>query len=403
MTPRHRLQPAKSGGPVKRAVVTAVLSALALTSVTITAAAVTLTNAEPQPDPPVAAAPPTATTTTADGGTTLAPPVEVAEVPIGIRDIALVKADGPLLADIPSQAVGAYQRAEAVLARADKSCHLDWTLIAAVGQVVSGHGSTAGSELAANGAMRPRYTGKPLTDDRDRRVPDSDAGRLDGDQRFDRPIGPMQLSPATWAVVGVDGDGDGKRNPNDVDDAALSVSVLLCSGDEDLRKRADRVSGVRRINNDRSFIETVLAVDRGYQAQESAALDVDPVVVPSQAPPVYVRTAGPTDPSTDLPTVPDPSSSFVAVDPVTWSPPPTPTPDPTVTPTPTPTPTDTPDACPTDETQAAEEPTDLPTATEPLEPVDTAETDPTDPSDSPTDAPTTAPTDVPTDPVCDDD
>ena len=44
----------------------------------------------------------------------------------------------------------------------------------------------------------------------------------------------MQFIPSTWSVVGVDGDGDGKRNPQDIDDAALATAVYLCSGDEDL-------------------------------------------------------------------------------------------------------------------------------------------------------------------------
>ena len=44
----------------------------------------------------------------------------------------------------------------------------------------------------------------------------------------------MQFIPSTWSVVGVDGDGDGKRDPQDIDDAALATAVYLCSGDEDL-------------------------------------------------------------------------------------------------------------------------------------------------------------------------
>ncbi|RHW27612.1 hypothetical protein D0Z08_08000 [Nocardioides immobilis] len=405
MTPRHRQQPEPAAGAVRRAAATSVLSALALTSITITAAAVTLANGEPRPAPPAAR-----TTTSADVGL-LDPPVEVGDVPAGVPDIALVAADGPVLEDIPTAALAAYQRAEVVLSEADEACHLDWTLIAAVAQVVTGHGSTAGSALDARGVMRPRYAGKPLTGDRDRRVPDSDAGRLDGDARFDRPVGPMQLSPATWAVVGVDGDGDGKRNPHDIDDAALSVSVLLCSGEGDLSKRAGRVDGVRRINDGRTFIETVLAVDRAYRMQLAAGSD-EPIVVPSQAPtylPTDLPTNFPTDLRTSLPEAPDPPETGPS-DPVTWTPEPpdptdTPTDEPTETPTETPTddpteePTDDPtdDPCLTDvpdETDPTDpsEPTDLPTATEPLEPLE--------PTDTATAEPTDDETDLPTDPGC---
>ena len=72
---------------------------------------------------------------------------------------------------------------------------------------------------------------------------DTDAGQYDNDTRFDRAVGPMQFIPSTWSVVGVDGDSDGTRNPQDIDDAALATAVYLCSGDDDLSPR--RASGPR--------------------------------------------------------------------------------------------------------------------------------------------------------------
>ncbi len=393
MTARHRKEPVRTGSAVRRAVVTSVLAAVALTSVTITAAAVTLTNATPRPDPP-AAAPESASTAPIDDPT-LAPPVEVEELPIGIPDIALVAADGPQLSEVPDAALAAYQRAAGVLGGADKQCHLGWTLVAAVGQVVTGHGTAGDSALDRKGVMRPKYAGKALRGRDGRRVPDSDAGRLDGDGRFDRPVGPLQLSPATWAVVGVDSDGDGKRNPHDIDDAALAVSVLLCSGAEDLRRRPGRVDAVRRINDDRSFIETVLAVDRAYRVQMSdpyGSYDVDTVQVPYDPPilptdlPIDARTGVPTD----LPTAPSPDPSPTATDPVTWVPTP---------PSPTPTKPRDPDRpwppCAPDTT----DPTD-PDPTGPVgEPSETTTAEPTDP---PTAEPTADPTADPTDDSTDD-
>ena len=142
--------------------------------------------------------------------------------------------------------------------------------------------------------MRPKFAGKPLVGTKGTRIPDSDAGRLDGDRRFDRPVGPMQLAPSTWAVVGVDGDGDGRRNPDDIDDASLAVSVLLCQGDDDLRKRPGRISAVKRINDDRTFIETVLAVARAYRTQVTEAADDDPILV-AKVPYTDLPTDLPTD------------------------------------------------------------------------------------------------------------
>jgi hypothetical protein len=304
--------------------VTSVLAAVALASVTITAAAVTLTNA-PERKEPTAAAPPSTTSSSAPtDDPTLAPPAEIEDVPVGIPDIALVAADGPRLDDVPDQALAAYQRSAAVLAEADAKCNLEWTLLAAVGQVVTAHGTTGGGALADNGVMRPRFTGKPLLGKKGDKLPDSDAGKVDGDTRYDRPVGPLQLAPSTWAVVGVDGDGNGKRNPYDVDDAALAVAVLLCSGDDDLRKRPGRIAAVKRINDDKTFIETVLAVDRTYRDQASEVGD-DAIVV-ARVPATEMPTDLPTglgdddvtetnaDPSDDQSTEePEPTDA------VTWS------------------------------------------------------------------------------------
>ena len=321
----------------------------------------------------------------------MAPPVEIEDLPVGIPDIALVSANGPQLDLIPSAAVAAYQRAAGVLGGADKRCHLEWTLVAAVGQVVTAHGTTDGGQLDEQGLLRPKLTGKALRGRDGKRVPDSDAGRLDGDGRYDRPVGPLQLSPATWAVVGVDSDGDGKRNPHDIDDAALAVSVLLCSGTDDLRKRAGRVAGVRRINDDRSFIETVLAVDRAYRVQMSKAYDTVPIVVPNDVPtdlPLDARTVVPTDEPSDDPN--DPTLD--------------PSPTDHVTPLPTPTqaqpprdPTDLPDpSCSPDDPEPTEpdaELTDAP-ATEPVDaPTDAPSEDETDETEDPGDVPTDLPTD----------
>ena len=46
---------------------------------------------------------------------------------------------------IPEVALAAYQRAEAVINEADRSCHLPWELVAAIGRVESDHGRAGGS------------------------------------------------------------------------------------------------------------------------------------------------------------------------------------------------------------------------------------------------------------------
>ena len=419
MTAHHGKHPAKAGIGVRRAVLTSVLSALVLTAAGITAAGVTVSKSSPRPDSPAAATVPQTTLTppTEVAAALPAPPVEVADVPIGIPDIVLVAADGPRLDAVPDEALAAYQRAAAVLSSADKQCHLEWTLLAAVGHVVSGHGTTDGSRLNQRGVMRPTLTGKPVRTEDGKRIPDSDAGRLDGDARFDRPVGPMQLSPATWAVVGVDSDGDGRRNPHDIDDASLAVSVLLCSGGGDLRREAGRVDAVRRINDDRTFVKTVLAVNRAFRAQASAPSAVTQFAM-SSAPPSLVLPADlPIDArvsaSPDAPS--DPPSSE--------EPPPTQTPTQTpsgpsngpvvVVPTPEPPsptqpprdPVGQPDLCTTEPELTEPEPTELePTEPEPTDPAsESTDEAALEPTDVATETPSDVPSDVPAGDPADDD
>ena len=74
----------------------------------------------------------------------------------------------------------------------------------------------------------------------------------------------MQFIPSTWSVVGVDGDGDGKRNPQDIDDAALATAVYLCSGNEDLSTTAGQRSAVYRYNHSHDYVDLVLSIMQAY-------------------------------------------------------------------------------------------------------------------------------------------
>lgn len=168
-------------------------------------------------------------------------------------------------AQIPSGALAAYQRAAAVIGAADQNCHLQWPLVAAIGRIESDHGSMGGSRLDEDGMARPAIIGVRLDGRNDTaRISDTDAGRYDGDESFDRAVGPMQFIPSTWAVVGVDADDDGVRNPQDVDDAALASAVYLCSGEVNLTKPADLRRAVRRYNDSERYVDAVLSIMRGY-------------------------------------------------------------------------------------------------------------------------------------------
>lgn len=166
---------------------------------------------------------------------------------------------------IPSAALSAYQRAETVINSADKSCNLTWQLIAAIGRVESNHGRANGNVLDNNGLATPGIYGIALNgSNKTAEILDTDAGQYDNDTAYDRAVGPMQFIPSTWSIVGVDADGDGIRNPQDVDDAALGTAVYLCSGNDDLGTAAGRQAAVFRYNHSQSYVDLVLSIMEAY-------------------------------------------------------------------------------------------------------------------------------------------
>jgi membrane-bound lytic murein transglycosylase B len=166
---------------------------------------------------------------------------------------------------IPAAALAAYQRAETVINSADPGCHLSWQLVAAIGRVESDHGRTNGNSLDTQGVAKPGIFGLPLNGaDGTSRISDTDAGQYDADSSWDRAVGPMQFIPSTWSVVGVDADGDGQRNPQDVDDAALATAVYLCSGGDDLGTTPGQRAAVYRYNHSQSYVDLVLSIMAAY-------------------------------------------------------------------------------------------------------------------------------------------
>ena len=314
-------------------------------------------------------------------------PTEVIEAPASVSrgdDISAGSAAQAIATastnGIPSAALAAYQRAEAVINTADESCNLPWQLVAAIGRVESDHGRFGGSFLDDEGVATPGIYGARL-DGRGRtsEIRDTDAGELDRDVRFDRAIGPMQFIPSTWSVVGVDADSDGTRNPQDIDDAALATAVYLCSGEDDLSLESGQRAAVYRYNHSAEYVDLVLAIMTAYLAGDYTSVPNGTVAGgllvpagpgPGQAPrdPSTPRDdggdgPGPTDGGPDGPT---PTPGAPAPTPGTPLPAPTPTPgDPQPSPTPgSPKPTPTTASTPTPSLPVPSVP--LPTPTLPL-------------------------------------
>ncbi|QBR92525.1 lytic murein transglycosylase [Nocardioides euryhalodurans] len=166
---------------------------------------------------------------------------------------------------IPAAALAAYQRAETVINAADRSCRISWQLIAAIGRVESDHGRYGGNVLDDDGRATPGIYGIALNGRNDTQaISDTDAGQYDDDARWDRAVGPMQFIPSTWSVVGVDGDNDGTRDPQDIDDAALASAVYLCSGNDDLSTTPGQRAAVFRYNHSDDYVDLVLSFMNAY-------------------------------------------------------------------------------------------------------------------------------------------
>lgn len=90
------------------------------------------------------------------------------------------------LSDIPGNYLEAYKAA-------GEEYGVDWAVIAAVGAQETDHGrQSTGCESSSAGAQ-----------------------------------GPMQFMPQTWATIGVDGNGDGEKNPCDLEDAIPATARYL--------------------------------------------------------------------------------------------------------------------------------------------------------------------------------
>ncbi|MGW3232943.1 lytic transglycosylase domain-containing protein, partial [Kitasatospora sp. NPDC001095] len=164
----------------------------------------------------------------ADGGGTVQLPQPPGALP-GLPSAGPFAATG---ASLPATVFAAYRQAEASLAQRSPGCHLPWQLLAAIGQVESGQAN--GGQVDAAGTTLTPILGPALDGNGFAAIADTDGGRYDGDARWDRAVGPMQFIPSTWASWGVDANGDGKADPNNVFDATETAGRYLCAGGRDL-------------------------------------------------------------------------------------------------------------------------------------------------------------------------
>ncbi|MEV0721524.1 lytic murein transglycosylase [Micromonospora purpureochromogenes] len=155
-------------------------------------------------------------------------------------------------------AMQAYGYAELVLAETNRSCQLSWTTLAAIGYVESRHGQANGASLQSTGRAEPEIIGDPLDGQGGRsRITDTDRGLFDRDTVYDRAIGPMQFIPTTWQEIGVDADNDGRKDPHDLDDAALAAARYLCKGGRNMTIPGDWWGAILSYNDVRRYAQDV--------------------------------------------------------------------------------------------------------------------------------------------------
>ncbi|MGW1515120.1 lytic transglycosylase domain-containing protein [Streptomyces sp. NPDC002287] len=296
-----------------------VLCTAALAASLTTAAVVTNTpvagagEAEPTPDSPQAAE---------RGDARLDLPGQLADPVVPPAAGGGTAAEGA--AGIPATALDAYKRAEVAVAAALPKCKLPWQLVAGIGRVESVHASGYG--LKDDGTTERPIRGPRLDGNGFAKILDTDKGEFDGDTEFDRAFGPLQFIPSTWATWKADGNGDGKRDANNIYDAALGAGLYLCSGGKDLSNPADLDQAILSYNSSREYVNSVLGYMHQYQQDGTAGVPNPPVGTYPTPPTPHIPTPSPKPKPTPTPT-PKP----------TPKPDPKPTPDPTK-PTPTPDP-----------------------------------------------------------------
>ncbi|MET9760296.1 lytic transglycosylase domain-containing protein [Streptomyces sp. NPDC006372] len=163
---------------------------------------------------------------------------------------------GTTEAGIPATVLDAYKKAETALRDAKPGCNLPWQLLAAIGRVESGQ--ARGGRVKADGTTISPILGPQLDGNGFALIKDTDNGAYDGNSDYDQAVGPMQFIPSTWAWAGRDGNGDGKKDPNNVYDAALAAGHYLCRNDWDLSVQGDLDRAILSYNNSREYLNLVM-------------------------------------------------------------------------------------------------------------------------------------------------
>ena len=159
----------------------------------------------------------------------------------------------------------AYENAIAVANADGTNCGVRYAVLAAVGSVESSIGKPTSRTAISDkdGRVDPPIVG-PLLDGADgtSEVPDSDHGFYDDDAEWDRAVGPMQFLPSTWYRIKADANGDGVKDPQSVDDAALGALHYLCLaiGHASIDEGDNLATALFSYNRSKAYVARVIGI-----------------------------------------------------------------------------------------------------------------------------------------------
>lgn len=166
---------------------------------------------------------------------------------------------------IPPAALAAYAGAAMNLAQVKPECRISWNTLAGIGRVESNHGRHGGSQIGPDGTVSPPIYGPALDGKGVALIPDSDGGTIDGDPTADRAVGPMQMIPQTWRNWHIDGNGDGREDPQNIEDSVLAAARYLCRASTALDTEAGWRTAITAYNNATTYIDAVASAADAYR------------------------------------------------------------------------------------------------------------------------------------------
>lgn len=170
------------------------------------------------------------------------------------------------LTGISPRAMRAYATAHTAMAATEPKCQLTWVTLAGIAKVESNHGTIGARTILPDGRVSSPIIGVPLNGAPGvRSVAATPAGYyFDHDPQWDHAIGPFQFLPSTWAAWQSDGNGDGKADPQNIDDAAIAAARYLCADNRNLASSDGWLQAIMSYNNSVDYVQQVYTASQDY-------------------------------------------------------------------------------------------------------------------------------------------